>query len=221
MDNLFDSYEQDFKQLVASVKDKLEKDGKEQRGEKLKATLRRVEMELDEADEMISQMEVEIHGMPQSVKGQFQTRVKNCKAELSRYKKQAKELHQSTTRTDLFSSGAPSDNPYGSSESEDQRARLLNGTQVLSDGTRRLEDSHRIALETEDVGADILRTLRMQRGQIEHTRDMLTETDTHIGRASGTLKGMIRRMHKQRIMTIGIVVVLVLIIGFILWAKLS
>jgi len=221
MDNLFDSYEQDFKQLVASVKDKLEKDGKEQRGEKLKATLRRVEMELDEADEMISQMEVEIHGMPQSVKGQFQTRVKNCKTELSRYKKQAKELHQSTTRTDLFSSGAPSDNPYGSPESEDQRARLLNGTQVLSDGTRRLEDSHRIALETEDVGADILRTLRMQRGQIEHTRDMLTETDTHIGRASGTLKGMIRRMHKQRIMTIGIVVVLVLIIGFILWAKLS
>jgi len=89
------------------------------------------------------------------------------------------------------------------------------------EGSRRLEDSHRIALETEDVGADILRTLRIQRGQIEHTRDMLVETDVNIGRASGTLKSMIRRMHQQRIATGAIIVVLVLLIGFILWAKFS
>jgi vesicle transport through interaction with t-SNAREs protein 1 len=38
-------------------------------------------------------------------------------------------------------------------------------------GSRRLENAHRIALETEDVGADILRNLRGQREQIEHTRD--------------------------------------------------
>ena len=30
----------------------------------------------------------------------------------------------------------------------DQRARLLTGTELLSDSSRRLQDSHRIALET-------------------------------------------------------------------------
>ena len=58
MDNsptaLFDSYEQDFKQIVQSIRGKLEGDAQDaQAGEQRKAALRRVEMELDEADEMV------------------------------------------------------------------------------------------------------------------------------------------------------------------------
>ena len=67
------------------------------------------------------------------------------------------------------------------------------GTATLEDSTRRLEDSQRMALETEDVGADILRNLRGQREQIEHARDTLVRADTSIDRASGTLKKMVRR----------------------------
>ncbi len=57
MDNsptaLFDSYEADFKQIVHSISDKLDGDAKDVQGEQRKAALRRVEMELDEADEMV------------------------------------------------------------------------------------------------------------------------------------------------------------------------
>ena len=57
MDNsptaLFDSYEQDFKQIIHSIREKLEGDAKDVQGEQRKAALRRVEMELDEADEMV------------------------------------------------------------------------------------------------------------------------------------------------------------------------
>ncbi|KAF8512292.1 vesicle transport v-snare protein vti1 [Hysterangium stoloniferum] len=224
MDNepttLFESYEGDFQTLVSAVKEKLEGDAKEQRGEQRKATLRRVEMELDEADEMISQMVVEIQGMPQSIKPRYQTRVGNNKAELARLKKLTKELHATAARSDLLtSSTSPSDDPYSTSASD--RARLLAGTSLLEDSTRRLEDSHRIALETEDVGADILRSLRGQREQIEHARDTLGRADTNIDRASGTLKKMFRRMHMQRYTTIAIITVLVILIGLILWFKLS
>lgn len=74
MDNsptaLFDTYEQDFRQILDSVRSKLGGDGKDERGgrnntytprpdspvsiqtEQRRAALRRVEMELDEADEM-------------------------------------------------------------------------------------------------------------------------------------------------------------------------
>jgi len=74
MDNsptaLFDSYEQDFNHFSETIKDKLESESKDESAgtsrnmqftlvftvntEQRKATLRRVEMELDEADEMVS-----------------------------------------------------------------------------------------------------------------------------------------------------------------------
>ena len=57
MDNsptaLFDSYEQDFKQIIQSIRGKLDGDAQDAQGEQRKAALRRVEMELDEADEMV------------------------------------------------------------------------------------------------------------------------------------------------------------------------
>jgi len=76
-------------------------------------------------------------------------------------------------RAELLSGpGYPSDDPYTDDPSSySSRARLLQGTETLQDGSRRLDNAHRIALETEDVGADILRNLRGQREQIEHTRD--------------------------------------------------
>jgi vesicle transport through interaction with t-SNAREs protein 1 len=61
--------------------------------------------------------------------------------------------------------------PDESSPGQVQRSRLLSATDKLSEGQRRLEDSHRVALETEDLGAGILRDLRGQRDQLEHTRD--------------------------------------------------
>lgn len=77
MDNsptaLFDSYEHDFKDIIETVREKVEGDGKSERGgscrlfgcmtltdsgfsEQRKTALRRVEMELDEADELVGIM---------------------------------------------------------------------------------------------------------------------------------------------------------------------
>ncbi|ELU40234.1 vesicle transport v-snare protein vti1 [Rhizoctonia solani AG-1 IA] len=222
MDNsptaLFDSYAQDFQQLINSVREKLE--APTTNGEQRKAALRRVEMELDEADEMISQMEVEIQSMPQSLRGTYNTRVRGLKTELARWKKSA-DLHIQSSRTELFNNATSgADDPYGD-DATNQRTRLLAGTQSLADSSRRLEDSHRIALETEDVGADILRSLRVQREQIEHTRDTLGGADRSIDRASGTLKQMITRMYRQRYITWAIIAILVILIVLILWFKLS
>lgn len=57
------------------------------------------------------------------------------------------------------------------SQTAAQRSRLLSATDKLADGQRRLEESHRVALQTEDVGSTILRDLRGQRDVLEHTRD--------------------------------------------------
>jgi vesicle transport through interaction with t-SNAREs protein 1 len=119
-------------------------------------------------------MEIEVQGMPQSIKPQYQTRIRSAKTELSRFKKLSKDLHAQLSRSDLLGGvgGRPigpssADDPYGTGD----RTRLLAGTSLLEDGTRRLQESQRIALETEEQGADILSNLRRQREQIENSRD--------------------------------------------------
>lgn len=75
---LFDSYEQDFKHIIRSISDKLEGNGKNQLGgmccyhshlpqphrfcqEQRKAALRKVELELDEADDIVHSSSVNAH----------------------------------------------------------------------------------------------------------------------------------------------------------------
>jgi len=117
---------------------------------------------------------VEIQGIPQSVKPPYATRLKQAKADLTKYKKLSKELHSQAVRTDLLgghkSGNLRSDDPY---DERSDRARLLMGTETLSDGSRRITESTSIALETETHGTDILRTLRGQREQIENSRNMV------------------------------------------------
>ena len=151
-------------------------------------------MELDEADEMVnpnclftsiihgflakvSQMEIEIQGVPQSVRPQYHTRLRSAKADLSKYKKLLAESRSQLARSALLSSTKLSgDSDYSSSDdpySSNDRTRLL-GTMLLEDGTRRLQESQRIALETENQGADILSNLRIQREQIENSRNTVS-----------------------------------------------
>ncbi len=117
-------------------------------------------------------MELELPGVPQSKRPVYQSKLRDAKNELSRFKKLAKEARSQATRLDLLSSSQDhpslSDDPYASTS---DRTQLLAGTAMLEDGSRRLQDSYRIALETENQGADILMNLRSQREQIEHTRN--------------------------------------------------
>jgi len=224
---LYDSYEADYKQLISSVGKKLDGEIQESRGEQRKAILRRIEMELEEADEILAQMEIEIQPLERTTKSKVQVKLRGYKADLSKRKADVKSLLASVDRYDLLGdrsgprSGAtsPGLDAEGLTQAQAQRARLLAGTDKLSDGQRRLEESHRVALETEDLGAGILGNLRSQREQIEHTRDTLYQADGSIDRASNTLKKMIRRMYQQRVVTALIILVLVILIGFVLWSK--
>lgn len=160
----------------------------------------------------VSQLEIEIQGIPTSVRRQYTTSLKQAKADLTKYRKVSKEAHGQAARTDLLGgfrgrgAGGSSDDPYGE---QSDRTRLLAGTETLNDGSRRLADSTSLALETETYGADILRSLRGQREQIENARDtvsypflenwvvvlsleQLRGADTNIDRASGKIQAMKR-----------------------------
>ncbi|CAO3620461.1 unnamed protein product [Cunninghamella blakesleeana] len=102
----------------------------------------------------------------------------------------------------------------------DQRQRLLSGTERLGESSCRLEQSHRLALETEAVGANILSTLKGQRETLTRARDTLAETDAHIDTATRTLKKMARRITTNKLITGAIILILVVLIIIIVYSKL-
>ena len=126
-------------------------------------------------------MDIEIQGIPQSIRPKYQSRLRDAKSDLARFKKLFKEQNQQVARSTLLGSGSAtqsfsSDEPYGTSD----RSRLLAGTALLDDGTKRLQQSQRLALETEEQGAGILMNLRTQREQIENSRNTVTETSKRL-----------------------------------------
>lgn len=91
-------------------------------------------------------MQIEIQGIPQSLKSAYSARLKAAQSDLSRYKKLSKEAHTQVSRSDLLGrgnsggwglgrGGSRSDEPYGDGEGG-ERDRLLIGTQTLDDGSR-------------------------------------------------------------------------------------
>jgi len=192
---LFDSYEKDLQQILASIESSLDKVARGVSAEQRKAGLGRVELYLVEAKELISQMDVEFHGIPQSLNNSYATRFKSSKSDLQRAKKLYKTCAADFSHSNLLSRSPlgleahTSDEAYGVLGG---RTRLMAGVVSLEDGRKRLLDSERIALETEEQGADILRSLRGQREQMRGARDSLQTADASIDHASGTLSKMIR-----------------------------
>ncbi|KAF9581724.1 hypothetical protein BGW38_001155 [Lunasporangiospora selenospora] len=218
---LFESYEQDFEAIKVSISERLNASGG-QSGEVKKQTLRSADREIDEANEIVQQMEMELLNLPQASRTRLQARMRSYKADLERLKqtlKRAQSTSRSTADRDELLGGINGGVDLDAA-SMDQRTRLLNGTDRLAESSRRLQDSHKIALETEALGAGILTDLRVQREQIIHTRNTLLEADSNIDKASRTLKGMARRMATNKMITAAIIIVLVFLILFVLYRKL-
>ncbi|KAG0043391.1 hypothetical protein BGZ83_011462 [Gryganskiella cystojenkinii] len=217
---LFESYEQDFEAIKVSIHERLNASGS-QTGEVKKQTLRATDREIDEANEILQQMEMELLNLPQGSKTRLQARFRGYKTELDRIKqtlKRAQSTSRSTSDRDELLGGISGGIDLDAA-SMDQRTRLLNGTDRLAESSRRLQDSHKVALETESLGAGILTDLRGQREQIIHTRNTLLEADSSIDKASRTLKGMARRMATNKMITASIIIVLVFLILFVLYRK--
>lgn len=83
-------------------------------------------------------------------------------------------MPSSSSREELFGGLESGDGDLDAS-TVDQRSRLLSGTDRLGESSRRLQDSHRLALETENVGINILGTLKGQRETILRSRDTVND----------------------------------------------
>lgn len=197
---LFASYEADFKLVFAGIQQKVSQipelvPGSEAR----KAAIGAAERAIDEADEIITQMSLEINNIPSTAKTKPRQRLRNYSSELDAARGSLLKFAQNIDRDALFGDrrGAAAGGSGGSGGGADavasQRQQLLRGTQSLERSSQRLLESERIARDTESIGASILGDLSAQRDQIVHTHNSLNDSERYLDRSIKTLRGMARR----------------------------
>ncbi|KAI4089749.1 MAG: hypothetical protein LQ348_004152 [Seirophora lacunosa] len=211
---LFSSYEAELKLVQADLNQKLDQIS-ELSGEPRKSAIRLAERTLDEANELLGQLRIEKQNIPSATRSKANQRFRNFESDIDAQKRKLKTM--SDDRKALFGNRY-SDNPDHDQQLE-QRQQLLSGTERLDRSSQRLRDSQRIANETEDIGRDTLADLQLQRETIQHTRMNMLESEGYVDRSVKTLRGMARRMATNRIITVAIITVLVLLIFAVIYSK--
>ncbi|MCJ1476493.1 hypothetical protein MMC13_005159 [Lambiella insularis] len=211
---LFGSYEAELKLVQADLSQKFDQIP-ELAGEPRKSAIRLAERSLEEANELLDQMRIEKQNIPSSARSKINQRFRNFESDIDASKRKLKDL--SSDRKALFGSRY-TDDPNTDDQLE-QRQQLLSGTDRLDRSSQRLRDSQRIANETEDIGRGTLADLQLQREQIQHTRLTILESEGYVDRSVKTLRGMARRMATNRIITVAIITVLVLLIMGVIYSK--
>lgn len=208
----FQGYEQDYGVLTADITNRIGKIPKLAGGEseEKKQMVMNVEKQLEEAKELLEQMDLEVREIPAQSRGMYSNRMRSYKQEMSKLEadfKRSRIAYSDEVRNELLGDDGNS--------SESQRAHLLDNTERLDRSSRRLEAGYQIAVETEQIGQNILENLNQDREKIQRARERLRETDTNLGKSSRILTGMLRRIIQNRLLVfvLGIIIVITIILA--------
>ncbi|XP_049614869.1 vesicle transport through interaction with t-SNAREs homolog 1A isoform X1 [Syngnathus scovelli] len=217
MSSDFEAYEQDFGTVTAEVTNKIGRIPKLSGEEKTQLVLN-VDKQLEEVRELLEQMDLEVREIPVQSRAMYNSRLKSYKQEVEKlekdFQKRSRIAYSDEVRNELLGDDA------SSSESQliklrEERAHLLDNTERLERSSRRLEAGYQIAVETEQVGQEILSNLHTDREKIQRARERLRETDANLGKSSRILTGMLRRIIQNRVLlfVLGAFIVLTIILA--------
>ncbi|XP_030195913.1 vesicle transport through interaction with t-SNAREs homolog 1A isoform X1 [Gadus morhua] len=216
MSSDFEAYEQDFGTLTAEITNKVGRIPKLSGEEKTQLVLN-VDKQLEEVRELMEQMDLEVREIPVQSRAMFNSRLKSYKQELEKLEKDFKRsriAYSDEVRNELLGDDA------GSSENQliklrEERAHLLDNTEKLERSSRRLEAGYQIAVETEQIGQEMLSNLNTDREKIQRARERLRETDANLGKSSRILTGMLRRIIQNRFLVfiLGAIILITIILA--------
>lgn len=194
MSSDFEAYEQEFGTLTAEITNKIGRVPKLSGEDKTQLVLN-VDKQLEEVRELLEQMDLEVREIPIQSRAMYNSRLKSYKQEVEKLEKDFKRsriAYSDEVRNKLLGDDGAS--------SESQRAHLLDNTERLERSSRRLEAGYQIAVETEQIGQEVLSNLHSDREKIQRSRDRLRETDSNLGKSSRVLSGMLRRVIQNRVL---------------------
>ncbi|XP_026996224.1 vesicle transport through interaction with t-SNAREs homolog 1A isoform X1 [Tachysurus fulvidraco] len=216
MSSDFEAYEQEFGTLTADITNKIGRVPKLGGEDKTQLVLN-VDKQLEEVRELLEQMDLEVREIPVQSRAMYNNRLKSYKQEVEKLEKDFKRsriAYSDEVRNELLGDDG------SSSESQliklrEERAHLLDNTERLERSSRRLDAGYQIAVETEQIGQEILSNLNSDREKIQRSRDRLRETDANLGKSSRILSGMLRRVIQNRILIfiLGAIILLTIVLA--------
>lgn len=172
-----DVYEEEFRTLTVSAQRSLATALSESGGDPNSLHVNHAESSLEEAAAVLASMELQLHGLGAGEKRPAEAKVKGYKADLARIRKEVQTTKLAIGR----GAGNAERNELLSPETIkalEQRSQMVDSTKRLLQTTERLNESRRMAAETESVGASLLDDLSSQRATMGRTRNNVRHFST-------------------------------------------
>mmetsp|Transcript_30418 Transcript_30418/g.45881 ORF Transcript_30418/g.45881 Transcript_30418/m.45881 type:complete len:283 (+) Transcript_30418:123-971(+) len=170
---------------------------------------------LDQYRKEVEKMRKGMTGAPRKV---LDETIKDWTAAVAECRRMLESAREERSRRELLGNHAPSSSSssyYRDSESDAARQQAFRSTETLEDGTRKLQDAVRQALETETVSAEVLSDLTSQREMITSVRSKMRTIGNELSQARQSLSRMLQRAQQNRLVTS--VITLVLGLGLAIW----
>uniref|UniRef100_A0A914ZH42 Vesicle transport through interaction with t-SNAREs homolog 1A n=1 Tax=Parascaris univalens TaxID=6257 RepID=A0A914ZH42_PARUN len=215
--SLFGDFEQQYSVQTAEITSRIGGLANLEKHERL-GGIQHVQRLLVDVESLLEQMELTVRELDpaSSERSKYDLRVRsyrNDKKQLDgELDKAIQRLKENAGREELMA--------FDNEISLDQQDQLIENTERLERTSRRLQDTYRMVVETEQIGAEVLGDLSSQRETISRARDRLREADSDLNRSRKVLSQMIRRVIQNRLLLLVIAVLLLFSLVFIIYRSL-
>uniref|UniRef100_A0A0N5B0U6 t-SNARE coiled-coil homology domain-containing protein n=1 Tax=Syphacia muris TaxID=451379 RepID=A0A0N5B0U6_9BILA len=154
--------------------------------------IQNVQRLLVDVENLLEQMELTVRDIDSTSpdRSKYELRVKsyrNDKKQLEvELKRAIQRIKEGTDREELLN--------IDNGISIDQQDQLIENTLRLERTSRRLQDTYRMVVETEQIGAEVLDDLSTQHETLSRARDRMRSADVDLNRSQMVLSTMIRRL---------------------------
>jgi len=214
--NAFDQYESEFTRKVSILRDKISQ-ANNLSGEKKKAVISEAERQIEDAGQTLQYMEKCLKSVSREGARRMEIRLKDYTSDFARLKKDLQHAALVTSSYDRDFQN--STNQSGWNNGMDVRSQILVGTQTLDESSERLVNTHRIAVETETIGENVLGEMNTQKQTLERARDNLSTIDDNVTKGRRILSSMSRRIATNKLILAFIILILLAANGLVIYFK--
>lgn len=214
----FESYEVEFDNITRSIKRKINSQLPNFIGEQRKATIRQATKEIERAEDLLQEMEMESRSAPPMYRNKMNSRLRGYQSDVDGFKRDLQAASAgggggSQAREQLMGGDSYESQRY------DQRSRLLDNDSVLERTSGRISNAQRIGEESEAIGAGVLTELDSQRQTIMRTGGRVSNIDANLSKSRRLLNAMTRRIMTNHLVMMLIILVLCGILGVVCYLK--
>lgn len=211
---LFMDYELDLERALASISEKLEAATHDGNGALPDATqvsqlLSQVERHAGEADQALKQMEMESRTLPTHQRSEIDPRLRKYRSEIRESRRKVQSVKDENERRSLLGRGNDDTGTVIG------KSRFSAANQKLDAATARLEEARRQALESEQIGVEVMSDLRHQRDVIKNARNNMSTIGSNLGTAKDRIQSMARRAAANKIIVYVVVIFFIIMLGVV------